>query len=733
MADWSSFTIQVPGKDILEPVRGVLETLLIFLEILKTILETIKVFLIDFGNPIRVLVEMLIKTIQELFNSLKQSGFFMYLDVPNPVTDPNFDQMKGGFDAFVSRFQASLFDTKDFNRPQPRGSNQGGFVILMVDAASAGTLIQSIKRLMAFFGKGFDAPRFMSPENFKVLPVGADGDPILAAAKVFSSGTIESVQLQWTLPSTQEKADPGFTDVLQRSRAELIPPNFLIERAVDVNPASRKIDIGDLSSADAVGVVEYDRKTAFEQAGAKITKKESLLDDSGEPVIKFQKYTVVGAPTQILGALGKFRYIDSDVEVDKDYYYRVRAFAGDLDVDGSGKVNFSTSIQQDFGSSQSSSKGTLKWPSASSDDVSMGRSTGIVKTRIPPDTGDFEVVNVLEALYKTAFSLDFHQPLKPESKFNSDGTPLDDSTPNSQVGLGSLTNVGGIVSGWASTEVLSWMANYDTIPKAYSTDAITGNKPEMPWTKFLVIRQSAKLADQVATAMLGLGSDGVTTFKNLMRSLPKGAINVPNLTGLTTLEKVVLQFTEVEDTTIAALGISTQEATLKAVEAYAGGYTSVELRLNVLAAIKLLSTFTQGGTPPDWISIVPLRDIIPWAGGFIYDLLDKIQALLDAFNGVMQEIRDFIDLLVRKIGVMEDFIQYLINLLNFIESLEIGAYLLAAPQVSGTAAAWVDAVGSAGGDRPSTGPNGYSAGIALAYVAPDVAAFVTIFSIIFGA
>jgi len=400
VADWSSFVIQVPGKDILEPVRGVLETLLVFLEILKAILETIKVFLIDFGNPIRALVEMLIKLIEELFNSLKLSGFFMYIDAPNPVEDPNFDMMKGGFDAFTTRFKASLFDTKDFNRPQPRGSNMGGFVILMVDASTPFTLLQFLLKLLAFFGKKFDAPRYLAPNNFKVIPVGADGDPILAAAKVFTSGPIEAIQLQWTLPSTQESSDPGFSDALQKVWTELVPPKFLIERCTEINPASRKMDNADLNSADSVGIVEYDRETQFLQKGQKVKKKEPLLDDAGEPFIKFQKYMLVGAPTEILGALGKFRYIDTDVEVDKDYYYRVRAFAGDLDINESaGTINFPTKAKTDFGANQS--MGLLKWPSTSGDDVSMGRPTGIVKTRIPPDVGDFDVVEVLKATFKT--------------------------------------------------------------------------------------------------------------------------------------------------------------------------------------------------------------------------------------------------------------------------------------------------------------------------------------------
>jgi len=745
MADWKSFVIQVPGKDFMEPVREILETLLIFLEILKAILETIKIFLIDFGNPLIALLEALIKLIEELFEALKQSGFFMYLDVPNPIEDPNFDQMRGGFEAFTTRFKASLFDVKDFNRPQPRGSNRGGFVILMVDASTPWRLIQYIKRLLAFFGKGFDAPQYEAPENFKVIPVGDSGDPILAAAKVFTDGPIESIQLQWTLPSTQESPDPGFSDVLMKVWTEFVPPSFLIERSVDVNPASRRIDVSELTTEGSVGIVEFDREMEMEYpAGNKLTRKETLLDDSGEPMIKFETYDIVGAPTQIMGLLGKFRYIDNDVQVDKDYYYRVRAFIGDLDFDGgaadglaTGSINFDTNIEQNGSRfSGNTSIPSLKWPDTDGDGVTMGKPTGILKTRIPPDMGEFDVIEVLKAVFKTAFSLGFHEqpPLGVDGtsiwEFNDDGTPKG-STPPSAIGDGSLTNVSGMVSGWESASILSFMAEFDTIPDAYTVDPITGVPPEMPWTRFLIVRQSARLADGVATAMMQIGADVLYSFRDLMLSLPRGTIDSPKLDTLTTMQEVVFQMTEVQESE-GVFSAFTETATLDAVFAYLGGYNNATLRLSVLDIINFIKSFTLGGVPPDWISIVPLRDIIPWSGSFLYDLLDKIRALIDAFNGIMQEIIDFIDLLIRKIEVLEAFIQFLIELLNFIESLEIGAYLLSVPQVDGTAAAWVNAVDSAGGIRPPSGAGGYSAGVALAYVAPNIDAFVTAFSIIFG-
>jgi len=203
--------------------------------------------------------------------------------------------------------------------------------------------------------------------------------------------------------------------------------------------------------------------------------------------------------------------------------------------------------------------------------------------------------------------------------------------------------------------------------------------------------------------------------------LPAGPVSTGgSLSGATTLEKLVIAFTPTEN-------IDSKVAT-----AFVAGYSDTTLRLNVLAAVQYIKSYSLGGAPVDWISVVPLRDIVPWSGQMIYDLLDKIQALLAAFQGVMAEIKAFIDLIERKIDALERFIEFLINILNFIESLQIGAYVLSVPELNGTAQAWVNAIDTAGGTKPPTGPGGYSAGIGLGYVAADITAFKTAFSIIFG-
>jgi hypothetical protein len=116
----------------------------------------------------------------------------------------------------------------------------------------------------------------------------------------------------------------------------------------------------------------------------------------------------------------------------------------------------------------------------------------------------------------------------------------------------------------------------------------------------------------------------------------------------------------------------------------------------------------------------------------LYELLEKIQALLDAFKGILDEIKLFIDLLIRKINVLEEFIKFLISILDFIASLSIGFYFLSASGLTGGITDWFAAVDTATGEGPASGPQGYTGGLCLAYNAADVAAFSAAFSLIFG-
>jgi hypothetical protein len=763
VADWQAIVIQVPGKDFLEPVREVLETLLVYLEILKALLETIKTFLIDFGNPIKALVEALLALIQELLNALKVSGFFAYFDIPDPTIDPNFDSVFGGFDAFTERFKGSLYDTKDFNRPQPRqGSTKSGFVLLVVEAEAVFGLLKLIKQLMRFFGKDFSSPRYEAVGNFKALPVGDSGDPILAVTSIFTT-EIEAIQLSWTLPSSQETPDPGFSDVVTKMAAEFVPPSFLVERS-DVAPTRplnassgsefSPINLAVLHDPDLTGVVEYDRTTEFTVQGfpgKRVKRREGLIDDQAEPIIKFNKYTLIdGVEVEsILGQLGTFRYIDTDVEIGKTYFYRVRPYSGPLDLveltNGQSFLNWAQADPPGF----NPELGTfvMKWPSKDPEDpIIMGKPTAILSVTIPKTIPDFDVIEVLKRLFQTAFSLDFQLPLAEDAEFGDDGLPINNTSPI-QVGRSSMMNLAGMLGAFQSFPIIGLLAgveavgpsipeedfeNLDTTNSTLEQDPITGRAVDMPWQKASVRRQSARLALAVAGALLEAGENALVSFRDYMQGpFPSGTPTTPellqqgappSLIPSPNLEKVIFSFTFVDED---------DHTDVPTARRYVEGYADPIFRLNVLTVINFLKSFTLGGVPPDWISIVPLRDIIPWSAQIIYDILDAIQKLLNAFQGVIDEIRAFIDLLIRKIDAMERFIEFLIEILNFIDSLQVGAYILSATGITGDASEWANIVDSAGGDRPPSRPGGYSAGVAFGYVAIDVAAFEAAFNIIF--
>jgi hypothetical protein len=343
----------------------------------------------------------------------------------------------------------------------------------------------------------------------------------------------------------------------------------------------------------------------------------------------------------------------------------------------------------------------------------MGRPSGIVTCRIPNIPADFDVITALENTFKMAFALGFHNPLDPTATFDANGRPTG-STSATKVGQGSLMNLGGALS--------------DIIPTAISSvqkNPVTEEYPDVVQNYLSVKFQSSRLAQVVGASLLENSA-----MLNPLRDLYQGAIPLPipsvgNFKGSnSTIEKMVTAFNNIPDDFPSA---DHPEVYLTSNSAF----KDVNTRLNLLQAVTLIKSFTLGGTPPDWTSVSLLRDIIPWSGQFIYDLLNRIDALLDAFKSAIEEIKAFIDTVVRKIDILERFIKYLIEILNYLDSFSAGFYFLSVPSTAGGIPGWISAIDNAGGTKPPSGPGGYSAGVSLAYAGTNIDSFVTAFNLIF--
>lgn len=684
MANWKTFEVQVPGKDLLEPVREGMEVMLVTLDTLQAILDTLKVFLVDFGNPMRSLVEALIRLVEEAILAMKATECAALYHVPNPVIDPNF-QLNTGYGSFVDTFKQSLYDTRDMWRPQPRiGSTKGGFALLMVQADSPYALLERVKVLMSFFSKEFTAPRYEAPLGFSAFPVGSDGDAILSVAGLFNNPP-EAVELKWSLPSSCETPDPGFSDLVNRAAHEFYPPKWLIEKST-INPAASKISIDQIWTPEVAGQVEFTREVTVAGTSQTASKWETLRDQFGEPVVKFTEYKVLNQLdlSSIAGMTGTVRYIDSDIEPNTTYYYRVRALSGDLAFTSDGQLDWG-----DPKALNSRDVPCVPWPG----DAMPGKATSIVQVTLPKEIPDFDVVDNLRRLFQTAYSLDFHR---------------NDADLNF-IGQGLLLNLAGTVGPYLFHDTFAQA-------QAISADASNADSINLPCREYQVLRQSAKVSDAVASSLVQQ-SAMVLQFRDLMQR-PR------TLLGEGSLEAALQRYASTAEE-------EPDQGT--AVWAFVEGFDDDDFRAAVVEAVTLLKDTVGAGMPPDWVSVNVLRDIVPWSGQILYEILDKVQALYDAAAGVVSEINGFIDLLSRKIDTLERTLEFLISLLDIVESLQLGAYVLYVPEVEGGVEEWVRMVDEATGAPPLEGSDGYAAGVAMAYVAPNVDAFKSAFSLIFGA
>lgn len=783
-ANWIGFTVPLPGQDLLEGIRDILEVLLIFLEIATAILETIKIFLLLLANPLIALLEALIALILELFMALQQTGLYAYFDLPDLHKDPNFKKQFGGFQAFKLRWKGSLLDVRDSHRPQPvAGLLEGGFFLFVIDSDGIIQLIQLVQSIMAFFKdpKAPEPRQYAPPVHLAAFPLRpGSADPVLTLVDGLSAQSTD-LAIEWQLPGIVPTGDAGFAGLTSQVVQAFQNPNWLIE--LGLTPPLTSIqatpDIGGnwnsklMTDPTSTGRLVQQTSTPYSNPrslGTTFTGLAPITDQYNDPIIKFSFYAVVdGFSAFLANQSGTVSFVFKNAPLDQDIYIRVRAYFGDLDTtpipgdnpNGFVAINWRSPLVKWM--SDGSGVFKLPWPSQAGapTQMHMGKPSKMIHARISP-IPDIDVIGDITALLQCGFSLNFHVSLpaatpvfvspggppaldargnpiyKPQ--FDSAGNPIPPLT-TADIGKGSMTDMGGGAAGLLFGAPPSNVSAADFQP-----DPVTGQLPQMPWQNGSVVKQSRLLAIRFASILMEQGGPLIAAFKNVMRGpLSGGAITISWPDGTPTyLEKLVLSFTKVtvlppnlpagaSPATVAqveANSLPTTTVDLGTYEGFQQAFFDVNVRRNILAGINFLKSLNYQGVPPDWRS-VSLLDLIPWAGQFLYEIIAKIQALIDAFAGVIAEIINFINMLERKIATLEAFIEYLIAILNFLLSLEIGFFVLPVPFIDGDTSSWMSTIDLAQGTIPPSGPDGYTAGICLAYLGPDISGIAAAFAILF--
>jgi hypothetical protein len=779
MATWEGFKITIPAQPLLKGIESILETLLIFLEIVKSILEVIKIFLILFGNPLILLLEALMALILDLFHALQQTGIYAYYDLPDLAHDPNFKAIAGGSQAFKNRFNGSLLDQRDAHRPQPGGVLQGGFILLVIDADGPLILIQIIKAIIAFFKnpKRVLEPQYPAPVHLKATALNEAGSAIFDIETMLGQQS-QSMAIEWQLPGLVPSASAGFAGLTATVIQNFRIPNWLIEIGespptqlitITPNPVTHLYPNNVMTDPLSTGLLKQYSPTGFtdprNMGGNTLTTVIPVADDHGDPIVKFSYYAIIDGFAAFFAFLGgTVRYVWENMPLDKTYYVRVRAYFGNMALGNSaGPGGAYNTLAWTNTLTPNGSDGSnicfLPWPSTSSTPINMGKPSTMVKARLSK-IPDFNVLGDIRALFQAAFSFNFHIPLPAAlpvlgptglqqkdangnpvyaPQFSSSGAPIPPLT-EQDIGKGSLGSLAGAVSTFYPVPGPGGVEpNYPVPQSFFENQSPSGLPYTWPWQDPIVQAQSNKLAIKFSNILLEQGSVQIAAFKQLMRGpLPSGAVP-----GASSLEQLVLAMTTVSvpqtitppgslasvAAAFAAAGLNTTVDPTTA-NNYVTLFVSGVARENVMAGINFLISLGFQGVPPDWISM-SILDLIPWSGAILYKIISVVQALIDAFKGLMQQLIDFINLIERKITALEIFIEYLISIINFLLNLNIGFYLLFVPSIDGDVSAWMQAVNSPLGTPPMSGPNGYTAGICLAYLLPDVSLIANAFGLIF--
>ena len=216
--EWNKMNIPTVNLDpIVKPLDKFTKFLDKIVKLIDPILSFIELFMNTFNSfskIVQAILNLAKKSINELAGGAKV-GAYVNILVPPAFQDgvqSNFDISKmssGGFKGFLSRMSASLYDTKDNQRPFYGPEGQVGGMIFAVDSESLDQFFVGMKQFASFFDYvklfRFDlAPP--PPTNIKGR-CGFFEDPDNPSKSKFG------IILEW-----QGKVMPGLTFAVSRSR-----------------------------------------------------------------------------------------------------------------------------------------------------------------------------------------------------------------------------------------------------------------------------------------------------------------------------------------------------------------------------------------------------------------------------------------------------------------------------------------------------------------------------------
>ena len=713
MSSWNSLDIKFdPFGPLKPPLKSVLTVLETVEAILEALLAIIKAFSLDFLNPLKAIVALILAAIRAIINQLKATGFSILL------VHPDFSQsdfgavlhsVSGAYPGFESKVVAKFHDTSDVFRPTyPNGSSVAMFVFY-IGADSPGDLMSQIFALLQFIKHPQLLSGLPAPVNLKARPVNKSGAAISRFKKLFDSDLDRALQLEWQMPMAPTGGNaPGFVNALVSFYDAFKFPNFVVERT-DI-PQGETVQ-QDLKTQTAGKIItSQQQRFNFAAAETKVTVRESGTNNALKHFKNKYKIDKVSGLAE--GAMtGTYRYLDKDFSDDdrgKTFYYRVRAYFGN-------PSNYLEAKSTDDYKANSKADGHNKVIYNFGDGVTMGNPSAIVRGFVPRAHSSTAVFNLYDDIYRAVQAgllLNFEFP---------PATAADDAhTRDQKTGWGTLSLVAGQIG---------------PIKASYKNSADLKNSLLFKVAARRIANQCSvklysnpALADVVATKWADGAQECVTLVEGTQRSwsfvgitsgyTPRAQQKVKDYLAL---ESSYTQGTDALPGPLPITALTPDNPDPTGV--------GVEQRQKLANFLRVALIALSGQSKYlAWYSVT-IGDVFPAFIPFIFDFEQFILALLNAVKGALSELEDIIQTLISKIQQLEAILETILNLLDLL-SIKVSVSILGVVNTNGSAGSLAQALLSSE-NKPGDKPYGLHSGMVLCAGGPGEGAIAALKAIAF--
>ncbi len=687
MASWDSLSIRIdPFGPLRPPIKSVLTVLETVEALLEALLDIVRAFSIDFLNPLKAVVALILAAIRTIINQLKSTGFSILLVHPD-FSQPDFGavihSVSGAYPKFESKVVAKFFDTSDVFRPSyPEGSSVAMFVFY-IGSDSPGDLISQLFALLRFLRHPQILSGLPAPVNLKARPVNQSGAAISQFKKLFDSDLDKAVQLEWQMPMAPTGGNaPGFVNSLVSYYNSFKFPNFVVERSTE--PLGETVTQELKTSTIGKGTKTFQQRLKFASPESSVVVREP----SGLPLRNFkEKFPITSVTGLSEGYLsGTYRYLDKNFSEDdrgKTFYYRVRAYFGE-------PTTYLESGQPSDYQAMSKPDGRNKVIYDFGDGVVMGNPSPVVQGFVPRARpgGSQGVFNLYEDIYRAvqvALLLNFEFP----PAVATDSPEVRDQ----KSGWGTLSMIAGQIGPLKSS-----FKNSNTLKDAFLFKTASRRIANQCSS---VLFSNPALADLVAEKWVSGGIDAVYAVEG-ETVLQWGFVGITGGYTSGAREKI---------SGYLASESSYQNGAPQTNGPYPLARLSAERRAALADFLRVaLSPLSGQSKYLSWYSVT-IGDIFPAFIPFIYDFEQFILALLKAVEGALTEIEDIIQTLISKIQQLEAILQTIDALIALLK-INVSVSLLATSSTNGSAQSLARALIDSD-QKPASSPFGLHSGMVL--------------------